>query len=189
MQGQAQLSLAVQRKLDELYARGVNPNDIDDRARGFAHIAPWTARRARRYCLRNLSGSRAVPCRARFLASMREEDCFSALDEYVQAVTALSSNIRNKSAYLMGVLRKCATRTAAPSSKLPAYLPPWPFSQVSNAGFRGRWRRWPNRRRCRCISSRARPDVDDGGRKWGAAGSHCRGGEARRAVQRRDPTV
>lgn len=62
MQGQAQLSLAVQRKLDELYARGVNPNDIDDRARGFAHIAPWTARRARRYCLRNLSGSRAVPC-------------------------------------------------------------------------------------------------------------------------------
>ena len=117
MQGQAQLSLAVQRKLDELYARGVNPNDIDDRARGFAHIAPWTA-----WACPPILPAKSVGLSycARFLASMREEDCFSALDEYVQAVTALSSNIRNKSAYLMGVLRKCATRTAAPFRELPS---------------------------------------------------------------------
>ncbi len=105
MQGQAQLSPAVQRKLDELYARGVNQNDIDDRARGYDEPRAWPG-----VPTDIVSESAGEASRARFLASMREEDCFSALDEYVQAVTALSSNIRNKSAYLMGVLRKCVAR-------------------------------------------------------------------------------
>ena len=41
-----------------------------------------------------------------FLNEMAPEAAVNALSEYKGAVTALSQSIRNKSAYLMGVLRK-----------------------------------------------------------------------------------
>ena len=57
-----------------------------------------------------------------FLSAMPDEDCMSAIDEYIQVATSQSSNIRNKSAYFMGVLRKY---TPPPSRGMPCTHDPW----------------------------------------------------------------
>ena len=52
-----------------------------------------------------------------FLNEMAPDAAVNALSEYKGAVTALSQTIRNKSAYLMGVLRKCACMHAHAHSR------------------------------------------------------------------------